>query len=150
MNYQVPMLEVAATVALTGADPEEYFLYLAPYSDRRDGPETLDDYLNGRRRFFPMLASGVLKMVNRDQLLWVRYEKLPRVSDLDATLVEKLTILELTDGSRIEGVIPVDRPYEQARVSDILNETRAMFLRIDDEHDTYYVNKSFVRLVVPR
>ena len=49
------MIEVAVVVALDGVDPEEYFLYLAPYSDRRDGPESLADYLNGRRRFFPMI-----------------------------------------------------------------------------------------------
>ena len=48
------MHEVAAVVALAGVDPEEHFLYLAPYSERRDGPETMADYLNGGRRFFPM------------------------------------------------------------------------------------------------
>src|SRR5688500_8127276 len=81
MAYQVPMIEVAVVVALAGLDPEEHFLYLAPFSDRRDGPESVADYLNGRRRFFPMVAGGVAKMVNRDQVLWVRYEKLPSVVD---------------------------------------------------------------------
>ncbi|HJQ39661.1 MAG TPA: hypothetical protein VKB93_21160 [Thermoanaerobaculia bacterium] len=151
MTFQVPMIEVAVTVAVSGLDPEEHFLYLAPYSDRRDGPESVADYLNGRRRFFPMMAGGAAKMLNRDQILWMRYEKLPDVVDLENTIVEKLTIIELVDGSRIEGVIPIgDRPREHSRVSDVLNDAREVFFRIDDETDTYYINKAFVRNVIPR
>ena len=150
MAYQVPMIEVAAIVALSGLEPEEHFLYLAPFSDRREGPETVADYLNGKRRFFPMVASGVPKMINRDQILWVRYEKLPDVVELEMTIVEKLTIVELADGTRIEGVIPIDRPREQSRISDVLNDTHELFVRIDDEDQTYFVNKAFLRSVIPR
>lgn len=151
MAYQVPMIEVAVIVAMAGLDPEEHFLYLAPYSERRDGPETVADYVNGRRRFFPMLAGGVPKMVNRDQVLWVRYEKLPPIVDLDTTIVERLTILELVDGARIEGVVPTtDRPRELSRLSDVLNDATEEFLRIDDDEETYFVNKAFIRRVIPR
>jgi hypothetical protein len=151
MAYQVPMIEVAVTVALDGAEPEEHFLYLAPYAERRDGPESVADYLNGRRRFFPMVAAGVPKMINREQILWLRYEKLPEVVELDSTIIEKLTILELADGSRIEGMIPIgDRPRESSRISDVLNDQAESFVRIDAEDDTYFVNKSFIRTVIPR
>ena len=150
MAFQVPMIEVAVILALSGLEPEEHFLYLAPFSDRREGPETVADYLNGKRRFFPMLASGVPKMINRDQILWVRYEKLPDVVELEMTIIEKLTIVELSDGTRIEGVIPIDRPREQSRISDVLNDSSELFLRIDDEDQTYYVNKAFLRSVIPR
>ncbi len=150
MVYQVPMIEVAVTVAIAGVDPEEHYLYLAPYSERRDGPESVADYVNGRRRFFPMMASGAPKMINRDQVVWLRYEKLPAVVDLEMTIIEKLTILELADGSRIEGVVPIDRPREQSRISDVLNDPREEFVRIDDETETYYVNKRFIRSVIPR
>jgi hypothetical protein len=150
MAYQVPMLEVAVTVAMAGLEPEDHFLYLAPYSERRAGSETVADYLNGPRRFFPMLGGGVPKMINRDQVAWVRYEKLPTVVELEVTIVERLTILELIDGSRIEGVVPIDRPREQSRLSDVLNDTHEEFVRIDDDEDTYYVNKAFIRRVIPR
>ena len=145
------MIEVSVVVAVSGADPEEYFLYLAPYAERRDGPESVADYLNGRRRFFPMVVAGAPKMLNRDQILWVRYEKLPEVVEVENTMVEKLTILELSDGSRIEGMIPIgDRPRESARISDVLNDLAEAFVRIDAEEDTYFVNKSFIRTVIPR
>src|SRR6058998_1614801 len=103
MTFQVPMNEVAITVALVGMEPAEHFVYLHPFSENRDGPETLHDYLNGVRSFFPMLAAGVPKMVNREQILRVRFEKLPDPYEVEATLIEKLTILELIDGSRLEG-----------------------------------------------
>jgi hypothetical protein len=144
------MIEVAVTVAIAGVDPEEHYLYLAPYSERRDGQESVADYVNGRRRFFPMMASGAPKMINRDQVIWLRYEKLPTLVELEVTIIEKLTILELADGSRIEGVIPIDRPREQSRISDVLNDPREEFVRIDDESDTYFVNKRFIRSVIPR
>lgn len=145
------MIELAAVVAVSGAEPEEYFLYLAPQSELRDGPETLADYLNGSRRFFPMMSGGVPKMLNRDQIVWVRYEKLPSIVELESTIVERLTILELADGTRIEGMIPVgDRPREASRISDVLNDPDEGFLRIDEDEDTYFVNKSFVRAVIPR
>jgi hypothetical protein len=150
MSYQVPMNEVAVTVSITGAEAEEHFVYLHPQSERRDGPETMADYLNGSRRFFPMVYSGVPRMINRDQIMWVRYEKLPDVFEPDATMIEKLTILEMTDGSRIEGTVPIDRPREQSRISDVLNDPHESFMRIDDEGETYYVNKTFIRLVIPR
>jgi len=147
--YQIPMNELSVEVALSGANPVEHFVYLSPHSDRRDGPETMSDYLNSGRRFFPMIASGVARMVNRDEIVWVRYEKLAG-ADGDSTVVEKLTILELTDGTRIEGIVPIDRPREYCRISDVLNDISECFIRIDDEGDTYYVNKKFIRLVIPR
>ncbi len=147
--YQVPMNELAVEVALAGCEPEEHFLYLSTHSDRREGPETMEDYLNGGRRFFPMIAAGVARMVNRDEIIWVRYEKLATTST-SVTLVEKLTILELTDGTRIEGIVPIDRPREFSRISDVLNDLGEFFMRIDDLGDTYYVNKKFIRLVIPR
>lgn len=150
MVYQVPMIEVAVVVAIAGVEPEEHFLYLAPYSDRREGPESVADYVNGRRRFYPMVAGGVPKMINRDQVMWVRYEKLPTVVELEVTIIERLTILELADGTRIEGVVPIDRPREQSRISDVLNDAREEFVRIDDDSETYFVNKRFIRSVIPR
>lgn len=150
MGYQVPMMEVAVTIALSGVEPDEYFLYLSPFSERREGPETVADYLNGTRRFFPMMLAGVPKMINRDQIIWVRHERIERISDLEATVVEKLTILELADGSRLEGMMPIDRPLEQSRISDVLNDGIEAFVRLDEETESYFVNKKFIRTVIPR
>jgi len=150
MSYTIPVIEHSVTIALLGADPEEHFVYLHQTSPMREGPETMVEYLNGARRFFPMLCAGVPKMVNRDQILWVRSPKALDPEALEVTIIERLTILELTDGSRLEGVVPIDRPREQSRISDVLNDPREAFLRIDGEGETYYVNKEFIRTVIPR
>jgi len=144
------MLEHAVVVALLGTDPEEHSVYLQQASPRHDGAETMAEYLNSERRFFPMLCAGVPKMVNRDQILWVRSPKTLDPEELEVTIIERLTILELTDGSRLEGVVPIDRPREQSRISDVLNDATEAFLRIDGEGETYYVNKGFIRTVIPR
>lgn len=144
------MTEVSVMVALLGTEPAEHCVYLHQASPIREGPETMTEYLNGTRRFFPMLCSGVPKMVNRDQILWVRSPKTFNPEVLENTLIEKLTILELTDGSRLEGVVPIDRPREQSRISDVLNDPQEAFVRIDGEGETYYVNKGFIRTVIPR
>ncbi|HEX7808953.1 MAG TPA: hypothetical protein VF608_09515, partial [Thermoanaerobaculia bacterium] len=94
--------------------------------------------------------AGAPKMVNRDQILWVQCEKLLEMADFDATIVTRLTIVELSDGSRLEGVVPIDRPREQSRISDVLNDDDELFLRVDGDDDTWYVNKSFIRSVIPR
>jgi hypothetical protein len=150
MSYRIPMTEVPVMLALVGTEPEQHCVYLHQASPLRDGPETMAEYLNGERRFFPMLCGGVPKMVNRDQILWVRSPKAFDPEALENTLMEKLTILELTDGSRLEGVVPIDRPREQSRISDVLNDAGEAFLRIDAEGETYYVNKGFIRTVIPR
>jgi hypothetical protein len=150
MSYSIPMVELAVTVALLGTEPEEHCIYLQQSSPRRIGQETLTEYLNSERRFFPMLCAGVPKIVNRDQILWVRSPKTFHPDTLEVTLIERLTILELTDGSRLEGVVPIDRPREQSRISDVLNDAGETFLQIDGEGETYYVNKGFIRTVIPR
>lgn len=149
--YSIPMVEQTVVVALLGTEPEEHCVYLHQMSAVRSGAESIDEYLNGERRFFPMLCAGVPKMVNREQILWVRASKSFDPEVLETTIVERLTILELTDGSRLEGVVPIaGRPREQSRISDVLNDPREAFLRIDGEGETYYVNKGFIRTVIPR
>src|SRR5262245_40720729 len=150
MTFQVPMNEVAITVALLGMEPSEHFIYLHPISEHRDGPETLHEYLNGARTFFPMLAGGVPKMINRDQILWVKFEKLPDPYESEATLIEQRTVIELADGSRLEGTVPIDQPLEHSPIPDMLNAADEVFIRIDAAGETCYVNKRFVRVVIPR
>ncbi|HXG58045.1 MAG TPA: hypothetical protein VNL91_03405 [Thermoanaerobaculia bacterium] len=141
---------MAVVVAMADAEPEEYSIFLSPYSAVREGPETLADYVNGRRRFFPMLKGGVAKMINRDHIVWFRCERLPAVSDIDVTIIERTAILELSDGTRLEGSIPVDRPREHSRISDVLNDGCETFVRLDDDTaSTYFVNKNFIRQVIP-
>lgn len=149
MDYKVPMKELPVTVALSETEPAEYFIYLSPFSHRHSGYETVEEYLNSSRAFFPMTAHGVPKIINRHQMLWMRTstdEAPPSKYEMD----EAHIILEMVDGMRVEGGLEINRPVGQARVSDILNDGRELFICVRDDADMYFVNKSFIRQVILR
>jgi hypothetical protein len=147
VDFKVPMREFRVTVALAEAEPLEYVVFLSSFSHRHSGYETIDEYLNTPREFFPMLCDGVPKIVNRRQILWVS-----TASDGESNYTpdESRVILELIDGLRVEGCLDVDRPIGQARVSDILNDPREEFVCVQDENICYFVNKRSIRQVIVR
>jgi hypothetical protein len=145
------MHEQPVLMALLDADPAEYLIFLAPWSQKRDGPERLDDYLNGARRFLPTVSDGAAKIINRDQILWIAVDGfVDSGGDYDLTVVQKLAILELVDGSRLEGYLDMNRPADRQRLSDVLNDDGERFVRLTDDNRTYFVNKDYVRIAVPR
>lgn len=154
MDFKVPMKELTVQVALFGIDDiSDYLVFLAPFSQVREGPEMIDDYLNGTRRFLPMLNQGAPLIINRDEMLWLRTPAADEATadeDFDAAR-HKRAALELADGTQIEGYVSAgDRPPESSRLSDILNDTRELFLRIDGDTSVYFVNKRFIRAAMPK
>lgn len=151
MDYRVPMKELPVTLALIDAGPAEYTLFLAPFSSKHDGGELLEEYLNGARRFLPMTAEGAAKIINRDQILWISVvDYVGLAGNYDVPVGEKRAILELVDGSRLEGFLDMNRPADRSRLSDVLNDDGERFVRLTEEKTTYFVNKNHVRLAIPR
>jgi hypothetical protein len=152
MDFKVPMKELTVQVALFGIDDvADYLVFLAPFSQVREGPELIDDYLNGARRFLPVLRQGAPLIINRDEMLWLRTSAEDEAGDgtIDASR-HKPAALELADGTQIEGYVSAgDRPPESSRLSDILNDPRELFLRIDGDTSVYFVNKRFIRAAMP-
>jgi hypothetical protein len=148
MDFRVPMVEMEVMVAMTEAEPLVSVIYLSPYSHRQDGFETVEEYLNGQRAFFPMKMGGVSKLVNRDQMLWLRAPRYP--GELSYAAAEADVILELIDGMRVEGIFEIARPIGQARISDVLNHGHELFVCLRDGDENCYVNKRFIRQVILR
>lgn len=148
MDFRVPMVEMEVTVAMTEAEPLVTVIYLSPYSHRHGGFETVDEYLNGPRAFFPMKMGGVSKLVNRDQILWLRAPRYPEEIAYAAAAAD--VILEMIDGMRVEGMFEITRPVGQARISDVLNHGHELFVCLRDGDENYYVNKRFIRQVILR
>jgi hypothetical protein len=146
MEFRVPMVEVEVVVAMTEAEPCDCVIFLAPYSHRHDGFETIDEYLNGPRTFFPMRVEGVSKLVNREQLLWVRAPRFP--SEVAYMVAEAQVIFELINGLRVEGKLELNRPVGQARISDLLNSPQELFVSLRDGDETYFVNKHHIRQAI--
>ena len=153
MDYRVPMKQMAVQVALASGTSAEYAIFLAPYSDRREGPETIEDYLNGVREFLPMMHDGAPKIINRDQVLWVLLNEgvlPPPAEEGDSPAVQREVSLELTDGSRLDGYIEITRPEDSSRISDVLNDSHATFIRLSADRAMYFVNKHYIRVALPR
>ncbi|MEO8218448.1 MAG: hypothetical protein ABI718_15305 [Acidobacteriota bacterium] len=148
MDVRVPMMEQTVDLALPGSEPEEHVIFLAPASDRVLS-ETLEEYLQGPRQFLPMSSSGIPKIVNKEHILWVRVTSDPRGEPEELTLIKE-TILELVDGSRLEGYVRIGAPLIHPRVSDLMNQPGDLFIRLEDSGAIYYINKMMVRFALPR
>jgi hypothetical protein len=139
MPARVPVVDVHVELALVDSAPADHVIYLIA-----DAPD-IDRYLQSPRRFFPMSSDGVPRIVNKEQIIWLRAPHGPAAGDVTAVRTE--TILELVDGSRIEGFVRLDGTGW--RLSDALNDS-SPFLRLDETSGTYFINKRMIRFALPR
>jgi len=144
------MRELHVQVALADSEPADYVIFLSPFSERHVGFEQLEEYLNGSRSFFPMVTEGQSKIINRDTIMWVRTDTMTEETGASDTLLKKRTLFELVDHSKFEGMVVIDRPIEQSRISDLLNDPKEHFIRVDADAGSYFVNKRFIRAAIPR
>lgn len=149
MDYRVPKAELPVQLALAGAKPADYTVFLSPFSDRHDGAEKVDEYLNDTRLFLPVSLNGVRQIVSKDQMIWMRIPAPEDRAEERMAATQKRAILEMNDGTRMEGQLRIDRPDYQSRISDVLNDTKERFVRLDREGAAYFLNKSYIRLAVP-
>jgi hypothetical protein len=149
MSLRVPVLELAVELTLTGSEPADHTIYLVGGEGRRATASAVEEYLNSSRAFFPMSSSGVPRIINKQHILWMRLPVGSLAEEKEITLVRSATIVEIHDGSRLEGYVSIGRVEGQTRLSDVLNHP-AMFLRLDETAGTFFVNKTGIRAVIPR
>jgi len=144
------MIEQKVELVVAGSGPEEHVIFLSPASEDHALSETVEDYLQGPRRFLPMSSGGIPKIVNRDHILWLKVEgKSAETEEEEITLVKE-TIVELVDGTRLEGYVRIGAPIIHPRVSDLMNQDSEPFLRMEDSGSIYYINKAMIRYALPR
>ena len=148
MSLRVPVIELEVELTLSGGGPADHIIYLIAGSGKRPTATTLEEYLNSSRGFFPMSSAGVPRIINKAQIFWLRLPVGSLAAEEEITLVRSATIVELLDGSRLEGYVSIGRVAGQTRISDVLND-RSVFLRLDDTTGTYFVNKAGIRVVIP-
>lgn len=150
MDYRVPVAELPVHLALAGAEPAHYIVYLSPYSDRHDGAEHVDECLNDSRQFLPVSRDGIRQILSKEQMIWLRIPLTPEGrADERMAGTQKRAIVELSDGTRLEGELRIDRPDYQSRISDVLNDVKERFVRLDRDGGAYFLNKSYIRLALP-
>jgi hypothetical protein len=107
-------------------------------ADGVDRGERLIDIL-ATREFVPLKGDDKVIFVSTRQLVWLRLDLLAGIDELDPEIENAPdsntahVILDLSDGSRLEGFLRYALPPSQRRLGDYLERLRAFFpVRTDD------------------
>ncbi len=149
-TYQVPTHAVDAEIEIEGGRREDVTFYLAEVAETHEGPETVAEALNRRRKFVPVRsrASAELVLVRRSAIVTVRVA-LPNVDQAVEGLTSFIDFvrLELHGGEVLEGAVATLLPPENARMSDYFNLDAADFAPLSVGESVVYVNKEFINVV---
>ncbi len=142
---QVPTLPVVVDVDLVNGRRLEGTLFLSITSSHRDGPETLDEFLNTARRCLPVQRGETGELVTRDAIVSVRVTSdiAPRPPE-DVSPAVDLVRVELANGKSLEGAVqhgPTDSGG--TRLSDFFN-AEPDFFAVEDDGGIVWVNKRHV------
>jgi hypothetical protein len=140
---QVPTLPVLVELELVTGRAAKVTLFLSIHSATREGPETLDEFLNSQRRLLPVAEPDGTKreLVARDAILLVRVmsDISPHAQGHDAPAVD-LVKIELANGKTVDGAV---QHTQCARLSDFFNASPDFFA-LADTAGVVYVNKRHV------
>jgi hypothetical protein len=149
-RYQVPTRAVDAEIEIEGGRREDVTFYLAEVAETHEGPETVAEALNRRRKFVPVRsrASAELVLVRRSAIVTVRVA-LPNADQAVEGLTSFIDFvrLELHGGEVLEGAVATLLPPENARMSDYFNLDAADFAPLSVGESVLYVNKEFINVV---
>lgn len=128
-------------------------VFLRPPRDGNDRGERLLDVL-AERWFFPLKTPEKLVFCATRHIEWVRIDLLSAIDELDPeaeddeSSCEARVIVELADGSKVEGLLRYLAQQNARRLGDYLEKLPQFFpLRTDDW--LYLVNSTVVTAIVP-
>lgn len=141
---QVPTLPVLVDLHLTMGRTAKVTVFLSIHSASREGPETLDEFLNTPRRLLPVADpddASQRELVARAAIVSVRVmsEISPHSGGAVAPAVD-LVRVELTNGKTLDGAV---QHTQGARLSDFFNAPPDFFA-LADTAGLVYVNKRHV------
>jgi hypothetical protein len=121
-QYRFDKIRVPAELSFTQGAPVAGSLFVAGSAFDHDGPERVEELLNGRPGFLPFeCADGTTALYNRAHVVVVRLgEEVQEVqSDPGYSLAKKRRVrMLLSTGESVEGIVPIYRPPGRDRLSD--------------------------------
>jgi hypothetical protein len=117
-----------------------------PHSAR---PEGVLDLLHGDARFLPVVEQGVHMLIGLDTVAWIAVSPSGAVDDdgLELYAFRRPVVVELSDGTTLEGELLYSARPGETRVVDYLNgQDRYFVLWVSGRN--YYVAKPFVARVI--
>jgi hypothetical protein len=146
-------LRIPVRISLTGEDPLDGDLSLAPISEAHDGPESVLDILNAPARFVPFTRSDdqTCLLLSRTNINWVVTGPgvdPQRVCPANFMVMREESVhVTFTDGRGIDGLIQMELPEGMNRASDFLNCPEEFFA-LRSRLGVVLVNKQRVRDVL--
>ena len=145
---KVETIKKQVEVVLEDGSRMEGSLFLSPASAHKWGKESIEELLNGNRRYLPMeLGSKDLVLLSKSAIVMaVSKEKEPGPIP---TTAKKIPVeLVLRSGEKLRGDVHNDLPETHSRLSDYLNHTDAFF-HIEVGALDCFVSNGFVRFIKP-
>jgi hypothetical protein len=139
MDMVIPKTEIQVDIVQTDQKCEEFFLYLNNFSPWRNGPETLEEFLNSQQSFIPgkRCIDRSFQIVNRQNIIYAK-EKSPVAEQTTVLIQVQLRNLETLNVSLYELL-----PTFSARPIDFLNSP-PVFLPFIHEQTRIYINKNHI------
>jgi len=140
------MIKKQVEVVFENGTKLEGAFFLSPSSAHHWGTESLEELLNGDRKFLPMeLGQEKVVLISKSAILRVSAkEKDAEVTPRGSTKIPAEVVF--TSGETIDGIVYQDLPVTHSRLSDYLNRSEAFFHVEVDSRDCF-VASAFVRLI---
>jgi hypothetical protein len=149
MDIKIPRRTITARVFFHRYGEEACDFFLAESSERHQGPETLDEFLNlDPREFIPirMRDSGSIVLISKKfiEAATVPADSPALESDhgVPPTREAKLKVT-MTDDRTYLGTLRIFGPAYEARVTDFMNAPGAFF-QLHTEAGVCYINKFYL------
>jgi hypothetical protein len=138
---QVPTLPVLVEIDLVTGRTARVTLFLSITSETREGPETLDEFLNTPRRLLPVANGEKRELVSRDAIVSARVmSDISPSSEAAVAPAVDMVRAELSNGKFVDGAIKHEK---ESRMSDFFNAAPDFFA-VEDTGGIVYVNKRHV------
>lgn len=123
-------------------------LFLSPASAHRWGKESIEELLNGDRRYLPMeLISKEVVLLSKGAIVMAVSKE--KETEPNPTNAKKIPVeVVLRSGETLRGDVHNDLPMTHSRLSDYLNHTD-VFFHIEVGALDCFVSNGFVRLMKP-
>jgi hypothetical protein len=126
----------------------EGYLFLSTASAHRRGNESIEELLNGGRKYLPMEVNpGELVLLSKKAIV-MAFAKEKETEPIPTKAKRIPAEVILRSGETLRGEVHNDLPMTHLRLSDYLNQTDAFF-RIEVGATDCFVSNGFVRLIKP-
>jgi len=140
------MIKKQVEVVLEGGTKLKGSFFLSPTSAHHLGTESMEELLNGDRRYLPIeLNPEQVVLISKNSIVMASaMEKETEITFRGLTKIPAEVVF--TSGETISGVVYQDLPITHSRLSDYLNRSGAFFHIEVGTRDCFVAN-AFVRLI---